>query len=124
MLKKQYIVSLLVVLLSLSFVSVVMAGENDYNNILGTDQFSFEDSQRVTDIEVAAMNHDYDQDRLALVGTEAGAWEYDANAEQTEAELAAKEHNYNQNRLLDVGTEAGNWRYRFDSSENAICGTC
>ncbi len=122
MLKKQCIVSLFVVLFPLIFVGAAVAGENDYSGILGSDQFSFEAS--VTN--KAASNHVYDQEKLALVGTEAGTWEYDPNAELTPAQQAAIEHDYNQSRLSDVGTEAGNWQYRFDSSEtgNSICRSC
>lgn len=122
MLKKQCILGLFVVLLSLIFVGAAVAGENDYSGILGSDQFSFEDS--VTN--KAASNHVYDQEKLALIGTEAGAWEYDPNAELTPAQQAAIERDYDQSRLSDVATEAGSWQYRFDSSETgrSICSSC
>ena len=122
MLRKQYIVSLLVVLFTFIFVGAALAGENDYSGILGSDQFSFEDSE--ANMDMAVSNHAYDEDHLALVGTEAGNWQYDANAERTPAQQAAIERDYDQSRLSDVGTEAGNWQYRFNSSESPVCSSC
>jgi hypothetical protein len=124
MLKKQYIVSLLVVLLSLGLAGSVIAGENDYNTILGSDEFSFEASE--TNKDTAANSHVYDQEKLALVGTEAGDWQYDysADAIETKSEQVASDHNSDQSQISAVGTEAGDWEYRFDSPENAVCGSC
>ncbi len=124
MLKKQYIVSLLVVLLSLGFVTSVFAGENDYKTILGSDEFSFEASE--TNKDMSASNHVYDHERLARVGTEAGDWQYDysANTVEAQSEQAASGLNSDQSKLSSVGTEAGDWEYRFDSTENAVCGSC
>lgn len=124
MLKKQYIVSLLVVLLSLGFVGSVVAGENDYNTILGSDEFSFEASE--TNKDMSASSHVYDQEKLALVGTEAGDWQYDysANVVEPQSEQVASGRNSDQSQFSSVGTEAGDWEYSFDSPENAICGSC
>ena len=124
MLKKQYIVSLLVVLLSLGFVGSVVAGENDYNTILGSDEFSFEASE--TNKDMSTNSHVYDQEKLALIGTEAGDWQYDdsANAVETQSQQVASDRNSDQSQLSSVGTEAGNWEYSFDSPENAVCGSC
>ena len=124
MLKKQYIVSLLVVLLSLGFAGSVVAGENDYNNLLGSDEFSFEASE--TNKDTAASTHVYDQEKLALVGTEAGDWQYDysASSVETKSEQVASNHNSDQSQSSAVGTEAGDWEYSFDSPENAVCGSC
>jgi hypothetical protein len=124
MLKKQYIVSLLVVLLSLGFAGSVVAGENDYNNILGSDEFSFEASE--TNKDTAVNSHVYDQEKLALVGTEAGDWQYDhsASAVETKSEQVASDHNSDQSQFSAVGTEAGDWEYSFDSPENSVCGSC
>ena len=124
MLKKQYIVSLLVVLLSLGFAGSVVAGENDYNNILGSDEFSFEASE--TNKDTAANSHVYDQEKLDLVGTEAGDWQYDYSADVvgTKSEQVASDHNSDQSQFSAVGTEAGDWEYSFDSPENSVCGSC
>ena len=124
MLKKQYIVSLLVVLLSLGFAGSVVAGENDYNNILGSDEFSFEASE--TNKGTAANSHVYDQEKLALVGTERGAEakEHSASAVETKSEQVASDHSLDQSQISAVGTEAGDWEYSFDSPENSVCGSC
>jgi hypothetical protein len=124
MLRKQYIISLLVALLSLGFAGSVMAGENDYNTILGSDEFTFESSESKN---VTASNHVYDQEKLALIGTEAGDWQYDfsANAKQTQSEKVASDRDSDQSHLSSsVGTEAGDWEYSFDSPGNAVCGSC
>lgn len=135
MLKKQYIISILVTLLSFGFIATVVAGENDESTILGSDEFRFDAPE--TEIDVAARNHVYDQERLALIGSEAGAWQYNPNAAETKSDIAARNHDYDQRQLASVGTEAGNWEYSFNPStdvsdvagsdardKDAVCSNC
>jgi hypothetical protein len=51
----------------------------------------------------AARNYVYDQEQLALIGTEAGG----EIASTPQALRAAKNYAYNEERLAVVGTEAG-----------------
>ena len=137
MLKKQMLITGLVVLMSLGLVGTVFAGENDYQGVLGADQFSFD--APISAAEQAAVNaaikHNYDQDRLALAGTEAGDFEYRFDAPATKAELAAMNHVYDQERLDRIGTEAGDYKFGSVAASSdelasdglpgkAICSSC
>jgi hypothetical protein len=114
MLKKQYVVSLLVVLFFFSFVGAAVAENGD-----NTDEFSFETYE-----DKSISGYVYDQEMLELVGTEGGIWEYNPNAKETKADRAARDYNYDESQLSKVGTEGGLWEFRFDSPENAVCGSC
>ena len=115
MFKKEFIVGLLVAFLSLVMVGTVFAGENDYANIIGSDEFTFDAPESKTDVVVndyVVNDYVYDQEHLALAGTEAGDWEYKYDAPETKADVAARSHVYNQEHMALVGTEAGDWEYR------------
>jgi len=58
-----------------------------------------------------------EQDRLALIGTEAGDWEN--TSVDSEALHAAILHN--QQGVVDRGSEGGNDTFDFDSREDRIC---
>ena len=137
MLKKEMLITGLVFLMSLGLVGTVFAGENDYQGVLGADQFSFDAQPSEAELAAlqAAINHNYDQDRLALAGTEAGNYEYQFDAPVTKAEIAAMNYDYDQQRLARVGTEAGDYKFGSvaESADElasdgqpgeAICGTC
>lgn len=74
MLKSNSIIAVLSVFLMLGFVSTASAGEGEYSNLLGTDEYVFNASE--TDAEIAAKRHVYDQKELGLRGSEAGNWEF------------------------------------------------
>jgi len=133
MFKKEFIVGLLVVFLSLVMVGTVFAGENDYTNIIGSDEFTFDSTESNND--VATSDYVYDQEHLASVGTEAGDWEYKFDAPETKADVAARSHVYDQDHMVLVGTEAGDWEYRSDINNgeatapegrkvDTLCATC
>lgn len=118
MLKKHYVVSLFVVLFCFSFVGVA-AAENREKNIVGSDQFSFE---RYEDKSI--NGYVYDQEKLELVGTEGGIWEYNPDARDNKAEQAARDYDYDESKLSKVGTEGGLWEFSFGSSESPVCSSC
>lgn len=135
MFNNKLIIGLLVTFFFMGFIGTAFAENSNDTSILGTDQFSF-DSQQSTNNE-AAKNFDYNQEHLALVGTEAGNWKYN-NVQKSKADVAATNYNYNQEHLALVGTEAGDWKInnsaqgvkgiKVQASEakkqNAICSNC
>lgn len=118
MLRKEHIFGVLFVLLTFGMATTVFAGESDYRGVLGSDTFSFE--RMDTGGDTAAMNHNYDQDHLARVGTEAGNWEYSFDDSATKTEIAAKKHDYNEKIQDQIGTEAG----VRDSASRTLCANC
>ena len=98
-------VGVLVGFMTLGLVGAAFAEQPNDNSILGTDQFSFSTPQ--TEADIAAQNHDYDQERLAKVGSEAGNWQFDFDAPETKADLAAQNYHYDSQKLHMVGTEYG-----------------
>jgi len=123
MFKKELIISLLVVFFSFGLVGAVFAENND-TSILGRDEFSFDaqltSSEQAT--QQAALNYNYNQDRLAQVGTEAGNSQYRFDSSTLSAQTAAMDHEYNQKSLIRGATEAGNWEAR--SGADAVCSNC
>jgi len=117
MLKKEFIITLLVVFVSFGFVTAVFA-ENSETSLLGTDEFNF--NAQKTSADVAAQNHVYNQENLAKVGTEAGNWVYDFDAPVTAADNAARYYAYDHERLERIGTEAGDWEQRSEPSSNPM----
>ncbi len=75
MLKNILIVGVLAVLMSVGLAGVAVAGEGDYRDIVGTDEFVF--SSHGTEADSVAKAYVYDQEALANVGSEAGNWQYD-----------------------------------------------
>lgn len=108
MLKKSLIIGILTAFSLLGLLGTALA-ENGDNSILGTDQFTFNTPE--TKADVAARNHIYDQEQLALVGTEAGG-EITSSPRALEA---TRSHGYDQDHLAKVGTEGGNWEFSFDN---------
>lgn len=114
MLKNIIIVGLLTSLFTFGLLGNTFA-ENTDPSLLGNDEFQF--GTQETKADIAALNHDYDQEHLAVVGTEAGAWEFKSNAPETKADIAARNYDYNQAQLASVGSEAGDWEYKHVSSD-------
>lgn len=77
MFKKELIISALVVFFSFGLVGAAFA-ENTDPSVLGADEFSFDAQPSTSELSAqnAAMNYQYDQDRLVRSGTEAGTWEH------------------------------------------------
>lgn len=105
MFKNELIISILVAFFFVGF--------------LGT---AFAESELTSDASVsinneAAINHIYNQNDLAMVGTEGGNWEFKFDTPETKADLAAKNYNYDQEHLALVGTEGGDWKFSFDVPE-------
>ena len=77
MFKKELVISLLVVFFSFGLVGTVFA-ENSDTSVVGRDVFSFDAQPTPSKLaaQKAAMNYEYDQDRLVRIGTEAGDWEH------------------------------------------------
>lgn len=90
MLKKELIVSLLVVFFCFGLVGTVFA-ENSDTSIVGRDVYSFDAQPTPAELaaQKAAMDHEYDRDRLVRSGTEAGNWEYRFDASTRSSETVA-----------------------------------
>ena len=99
MFKKELIIAVLA-----TFFLMGMLGTAFAENETGSVQFSF-DAQGINN--EAAINHDYNQEHLAAVRTEAGDWKVNFAAPESKADIAAKDYNYNQQHLALVGTEGG-----------------
>jgi hypothetical protein len=110
--KKFFIVSLAVSLLFGLF-GTAFAGEADYKTIVGTDQFVFNAPQTMADL--AASHYVYDQQKLALVGTEKGSDQFNFDAPVSKEDLAARSYNYDPNQLAAVGTEKGSCQFKFET---------
>lgn len=115
MFKKELIISVLVAFLFMGFIGTAFAEQNNDTSILGSDQFSFDANNSMN--SEAAINHDYNQEHLAVVGTEAGDWKIDFAAPESKAEMAANNYNYNQQHLALVGTESGDWKFNNTAPE-------
>ena len=111
MLKKQLMIGLLTSCLSLIFLGSAFAG--DIGSEAGAEVRS---SQAAVE---AAASYNYNQERLAQIGTEAGVHEFKFNAPETNADVAANNYDYNPERLNSIGTEAG-----YDSRNDLLCATC
>jgi uncharacterized protein affecting Mg2+/Co2+ transport len=59
----------------------------------------------------------YNYESLAVIGTEAGDWEFNFDAPDTKATEAARNYKYNYESLAVIGTEAGDWEFNFDASD-------
>ena len=114
MFKKELIIGVLATFFFMGMLGTAFAGEGDYTSAVGTDQFSF-DAQGMN--QEAAINHDYNQEHLAAVGTEAGDWKIDFASHESKADIAAKDYNYNQQHLALVGTESGDWKVNNSAPE-------
>jgi len=128
MLKKSLIIGAFSVFSLLGLLGTAFAEDND-NSILGTDQFTFNAPE--TKADVAARNYVYDQEQLALIGTEGGG-EITSSPKALEA---ARTHDYDQGQLAKVGTEGGNWQFSFDNQasrtneavagkQDVLCNNC
>ena len=121
MFKKELFTSLLVAFFCVSLVGTALAGEVIYDGSeAGNDEFT---SDAPTEVSDAAKSHVYDEKSLAIIGTEAGDWEFKYDAPETSADIAARNYNYNQESLASIGTEAGNDEFRFDASERNVYGS-
>ncbi|MBW2689952.1 MAG: hypothetical protein JRC99_08480 [Deltaproteobacteria bacterium] len=121
MFKKELFTSILVAFFCVGLVGTALAGEVIYDGSeAGSDEFTFDAPTEVND---AAKNHVYNEESLAIIGTEAGDWEFKYDAPETKADVAARNYNYNQESLASIGTEAGNDEFRFDASERNVYGS-
>lgn len=102
MLKKSLLVILLAAAFSLGLFGNDCA-EDRSTSLLGTDQFSFNAPE--TKAGVAARNHIYDQEQLAVIGREGGG---EIKSSPKEALQTAQSYKYNQEELAFLGTEGGN----------------
>ncbi len=109
MFKKELIIGVLA-----TFFLMGMLGTAFAENEAGSVQFSFDAQSMNHD---AAINHDYNQEHLAAVSTEAGDWKINFAAPESKAALAAKDYNYNQQHLALVGTESGDWKVNNSAPE-------
>ena len=118
MFRKELITGILVAFFFMGFLGTAFA-ENSDKSILGSDEFTFDAPVSINN--KAAIDHKYNQDDLALVGTEGGNWEFKFDTPETKADLAAKSYVYDQGRLASVGSEGGDWEFSFDAPEaNAL----
>jgi|GEM_PF-2484462 len=106
MLKKEFIIGVLATSVIFGSLGTAFAEDSNDKSILGTDEYSFDAPGTTAD--EAARNHVYDQEQLALIGTEAGG----EIVSTPQALNAANNHAYSEERLAVVGTEAGDWEYR------------
>ena len=107
MFKKSLSIGLLTVASLIGLLGTSFA-EDRSSGLLGKDEFVFNAPE--TKADVAARNYVYDQEELAMIGTEGGG-EIKPTAKTLEA---ARSHNYDQEKLANVGTEGGNWEFSFD----------
>lgn len=107
MLRKEIIVGIFAAFTLLLSFGTALAEDSNDTSITGSDEFVFNAPE--TKADVAARNYVYDEDQLALIGTEAGS----EVASAPKALRAARNHGYNEERLAVVGTEAGDWEFRF-----------
>lgn len=99
MLKRQLLIGLIASLLILGLSSLGLAGEQG-------SEAGMEISATQTAWD-AALTHNYDQDRLNAIGTEAGNYGVNFDSNTTKSDIAASNHNYDQEQLNAIGTEAG-----------------
>ena len=114
MFKKELIIGVLA-----TFFMMGMLGTAFAENEAGSVQFSF-DAQGMN--QEAAINHDYNQEHLAVIGTEGGDWEFKFDAPKTEADLAANNYKYDPVKLDMVGTKMGYDEYIH--ANNLKCPLC
>lgn len=107
MTKMKLTISGLLASLLLSFAATAFAGMGIPNNnpAVGTEagNWEFNFDAPPTKADIAAQNHNYDRERLTLIGTEAGV---DVIA-SCKAKATAEIIDYNTDLLALVGTEAG-----------------
>ena len=96
MFKKELIVSLLVVFFTFGLAGAVFA-ENSDTSVVGKDIFSFDAQLTPSELKAqqAAMNYEYDQERLVQGGTEAGNWEYRFDSSRESGESVADKNKMN-----------------------------
>ena len=108
MLRKELIIGVFAAFILLSSFGTALAEDSNDKSILGTDEFTFDAPE--TKADVAARDYVYDEEQLALIGTEAGG----EMVSTPKALRASRSHNYDEEHLVAVGTEAGNWEFRFN----------
>ena len=129
MLRKELIIGVFAVFTLLVSFGTALAEDSNDKSILGTDEFVFDAPETTAD--VAARNYVYDEEQLALIGTEGGG----EIASTPEALNAARSYNYDEEHLAKVGTEAGNWEFQFADQgtgmsevivdkRDAVCNEC
>lgn len=93
------------ILVGLAATSFAGMGIPNNNPAVGTEagNWQYQFDAPVTKADIAALNHTYDQENLALVGTEAGTDIIAGN----KSKAAAAAFDYNPEQLALVGTEAG-----------------
>ena len=74
MFKKELIIGVIATSVLLGSFGSALAEDSNATSILGIDEFTFETTDTTSD--AAARNYVYDQEQLAVVGTEAGDWEF------------------------------------------------
>lgn len=122
MLRKEYIVVLLAVLLSFGLAGTVFAADSD---MISANDVSTEagDFQYHATTQVPG-NLNYDQKALSRVGTEAGNWQFNFDAPESKADMAANRYDYNAKSLSAIGTEAGDSQLDARGDVKTMCGTC
>lgn len=111
MLRKEYIVTLLAVLLSFGLAGTVFAGDtdmirsSDVSTEAGNGQYHSGTSK--TNLNPAARDQHLNDGSMAKAGSEAGNWQFRFDAPETKADMAADRYNYDRDALSAIGTEAG-----------------
>ena len=129
MLRKELIIGIFTAFTLLVSFGTALAEDSNDKSILGTDEFTFDAPE--TKADVAARNYVYDEEQLALVGTEAGS----EVTSTPKALQAARNYGYDKEYLAAAGTEAGDWEFRFDDQgtgtseviadkQDATCSKC
>jgi len=116
---KQLLIGVLVTFLTFGLFGTAFAASDlgsPQSSEAGVYQFNF--NAPLTMADKAAMNHEYDRDSLARVGSEQGSWQYRVDAPKTDADIAAMNHEYDQKALSEVGTERG------IDNQGVLCSSC
>jgi hypothetical protein len=115
MLRKRFLFSALIGLLSLGLAGTAFAvQENKIATEAGNYEFHFDTSS--TDAGETALTHNYDAESLVDVGTEAGNWEYSFDGSNTSTDQIADGRDYSLEELTDLGSEEGNLEYNADKT--------
>lgn len=122
MLRKEYIVVLLAVLLSFGLAGTVFAADNDM--IRANDVSSEAGNWQYHGATQVPGNLNYNQKALSRVGTEAGNWQFNFDAPETKADMAASRYDYSDKSLSAIGTEAGDSQFNARGDAKTMCGTC
>ena len=120
MTNKQLIISMLIVLVTLGLTGIAFAG--DIGSEAGHSEFSF-DQKVDSKLLEAAKTHPYDAEVLAVIGTEAGAW--DIQHVDADALEAARNYKYDWDKLHAISTEAGDYEaFKLSDKPLRVCILC